>query len=202
MFKSLKRRDVLILATFWLTAACTAGLILTFFILGSRNTSRLPSYELTVPGQVTARTLYPIAEEAALAWEQDTRFVSASATWNNASIAEFEQPVDWVYRFYSPGQKRILFVIITAEQKVIVQPHIVPVRRELRLIDPETWQVDSPDALVGWLNNGGGPWLQQASSRVVSAQLAFDIAENRPRWAISALNPETGQTFRYVLMAN
>jgi hypothetical protein len=178
------------------------GIVLVFFFIGSSTASQKPGYDLTVSGQVTARNLYPIAEAAAQEWEADTLFVSASATWTNASIAEFEQPVDWVYRFYSPGQQRILFVIVTGEQQVIVQPHIDSVRRELRLIDPDTWQVDSPDAIIGWLNNGGGPWLQQASSRVVSAQLAFDIAENRPRWSISALNPDTGQTFRYIMMAN
>jgi hypothetical protein len=199
VFRSLKRRDYLILATFWLASACVVGLILIFFALGTSGESQAV-YELT-PGEITALTLYPLAEAAALAWEEDVLFISASTSWNHASMAVLEQPVEWVYRFYSPGLQRILFVIVTPEQEIIVQPHLRKIRRELQVIDPAEWQMDSPEAITAWLNSGGGRWLQQAPNPVISAQLTFDLDENVPVWTISGLDVETGQSINYTLKA-
>lgn len=199
IFKSLRRRDILILGTFWGSTVCVVGIMLIFFMLRSSELSR-PTYQLNA-GEITARSLYPVAEEAALAWESDVQFVSASATWNHASIAELEQPVEWLYRFYSPSLQRILFVIVTPEQEVIVRPHLDKVRRELRIVDPNSWQTDSPAAITAWLNHGGGTWLQQTVDHIVSAQLTMDLEENSPTWTISGLNPETGQSILYTIQA-
>jgi hypothetical protein len=199
IFRSLKRRDYLILATFWLGSVCVVGIILIFFVLSTSGESQ-PVYELP-PGEVTALTLYPLAEEAAKTWEEDVLFISASTSWNHASMAVLEQPVEWVYRFYSPGLQRILFVIVTPEQEIIVQPHLRKVRRELQVIDPAEWQMDSPAAMTAWLNNGGGRWLQQSPNPVISAQLTFDLEENVPIWTVSGLDVETGQSINYTLKA-
>jgi hypothetical protein len=201
MFKSLRRRDILILVTFWLSMACIVGLALIFFMLRPPDISQPgpgePAYSLE-PAEVTALKLYPLAYEAALAWEEDVQFVSASATWPHASLSDLEGPVEWLFRFYSPGQKRILFVIVTPDMEIIARPHLARVRRELRVIDPATWQVDSPEAMTAWLNQGeGGVWLDQAADRTVSAQLTFSIAKNQPVWTISGLNPETGQSITF-----
>ena len=199
MLKSLKRRDILILGTFWLSTACVVGLLLVFFMLRASELSR-PTFELN-SSEITALLLYPVAQEAALAWESDVQFVSASATWNHPTIAGLEQPVEWIYRFYSPGLQRIIFVIVTPEQQVVVQPHLEKIRRELRIVDPERWQMDSPAAITAWLNNGGGEWLQFAADRIVSAQLTQDLEANTPIWTISGLNPETGETILYTIEA-
>lgn len=199
MFKSLKRRDYIVLAVFWLSIVCVIGLMLTFFLIRSSNLSQ-PLYQVT-SGDVTALSMYPLAEAAALAWESDVQFISASTTWNNASFAELEQPTDWVYRFYSPGQERILFVIVAPDQTVIIRPHLARIRRELRVVDPSTWQLDSSAALAAWLNNGGGAWMQQSSSRIVSAQLSFNLEQNTPMWTISGLNPETSDSVQFTIEA-
>jgi hypothetical protein len=199
LFRSLRRRDYLILTTFWFGSACVVGLILIFFAFSTSGQSQ-SVYELP-PDEVTALTLYPLAEEAALAWEKDVLFISASTSWNHASMAALGQPVEWVFRFYSPGLQRILFVIVTPEHKVIVQPHLRKVRRELQIIDPAEWQMDSPAAMTAWLNNGGGRWLQQSPNPVISAQLTFDLEENVPIWTISGLDVETGQSINYTLKA-
>jgi hypothetical protein len=199
MFKSLKRRDYIVLAVFWLSIVCVIGLMMTFFLIRSSNLSQ-PLYQVT-PGEVTALSMYPLAEAAALAWESDVQFISASATWNNASFAELEQPTDWVYRFYSPRLERILFVIVTPDQTVIVRPHLARIRRELRVVEPSTWQLDSSAALAAWLNSGGGAWMQQSSSRIVSAQLAFNLEQNTPMWTISGLNPETSDSVQFTIAA-
>ncbi|MBN1994738.1 MAG: hypothetical protein JW953_18725 [Anaerolineae bacterium] len=199
VFQSLKRRDILILVTFWLTSICVVALVLGFFMLRMSDLSR-PVYKIT-PGEVTARSLYPLAEAAARAWESDVQFVNASATWNHASMAALEQPVEWVYRFYSPGLQRILFVIVTPEQEVMVRPHLEKNRRETRLVNLDSWRMDSPAAITEWLNHGGGRWLQESLNPVVSAQLSYSTAENALVWTISGLNVETGQSIDYVVKA-
>jgi hypothetical protein len=199
MLKSLRRRDILILATFWISTACVVGLMLVFFVLRASGLSR-PTYRLDA-GDITALSLFPLAMEAARDWESDVQFVSASATWNHPSIASLEEPVEWIYRFYSPGLKRLLFVIVTPDQGVIVRPHLERVRRELRIVNPERWQKDSPEAMTIWLNSGGGDWIQQAADRIVSAQLTLDLDSNTPVWTISGLNPETGESIVYTVEA-
>ena len=196
---SLKRRDLIILLVFWLTAACTIGIMVFFFFLRPSG-STAPVYEVA-SGEATALTLYPVAEQAARDWEEDTQFVSASASWNEATIADFEQSTEWVYRFYSPGQQRLLFVIVTPDKTVITRSHLRKTRRELRIINPEAWTVDSNQAITDWLNSGGGTWVQQASNRIVSIQLVFDDQVDSPIWIISALNPDTGQSATYEIRA-
>ena len=199
LFKSLRRRDIIILVTFWLSIACVVGLILVFFAVRYSEWSR-PVYKLNA-SQITARSLFPAAQPAARAWENDVRFVSASATWNHASLEDLEKPTEWIYRFYSPGLQRILFVIVTPDQQVVVRPHLEKTRREFRIINPDQWQMDSPEAVTNWLNNGGGEWLKYATDRVVSAQLTQDLKINAPVWTISGLNPETGDSVVYTVPA-
>ncbi|RME69481.1 MAG: hypothetical protein D6784_18395 [Chloroflexi bacterium] len=199
LFKSLRRRDIIILATFWLSAACMMGLVLVFFALRFSEWSR-PVYRLNA-GEITARSLFPAAQEAAAAWEADVRFVSASATWNHASLETLEQPVEWIFRFYSPGLQRILFVIVTPDRQVVVRPHLEKTRREFRIVNPDRWQMDSPEALSNWLNNGGAEWLRYSTERIVSAQLTQDLNINAPVWTISGLNPETGDSIVYTVPA-
>lgn len=201
MLTSLKRRDILILVTFWILIACVVGVLLAFFMLRASQPAPSPRFELPA-GEVTALSLYPLAEAAARAWESDVQLVSAVATWNHASLAELAQPVEWVYRFYSPGLQRIVFVIVSPEQQVTVRPHVVRVRRELRLVNPAGWQMDSPAAITAWLNEGsGGEWLRQSADRVVSAQLTQNLESGRPQWTISGLNPETGESVVYTVEA-
>jgi hypothetical protein len=201
MLKSLRRRDILILGAFWISTACVVGLLLLFFMLRAPTTEQ-PGPTIELPsGDVTAKNLYNLAQDAAQSWAEDVQFVSVSATWNHASVAQLEQPVEWVYRFYSPGLQRILFVIVTPEQEVVVRPHLAKIRRELRIVGSDNWQVDSPAAVSAWLNNGGLEWLQQAADRVVSAQLTQDLESNSPVWTISGLNPETGESVVFTLDA-
>jgi hypothetical protein len=199
VFQSLKRRDILILAVFWLTSACVVLLVLGFFFLRSSDLSQ-PVYEVN-EGEVTALKLYTIAEEAARAWESDVQFISASASWDHASLSGLEAPVEWIYRFYSPGLNRILFVIVTPEQQVILRPHLDKVRREMKIIDADQWQMDSPAALSTWLNHGGNGWLQSALNPTVSAQLTYSVDQESLIWIVSGLDLETGQQMNYTANA-
>jgi hypothetical protein len=200
---SFRRREVFILLAFWGSAMCIVAVLLAFYAMRPPEVSR-PVYQLNVTnaGEATALGLFPIAQAAAQAWESDVQFVSASATWDPASLASLAQPVEWVYRFYSPGLQRILFVLVTPDQQVLVRPHLDKVRRELRIVDPAQWQMDSPAAITAWLNEGrGGDWLAQTVAHIVSAQLMMNVETNRPVWAISGLNPETGESVLYTIEA-
>lgn len=213
---SLKRRDILVLGAFWVTAACVMVLLVGFFILRQSELSRQPQVPApTRPleaGEFTALQLYPLAEETAVDWMDDVQFVSASAVWSNESLIELSQPIDWfqqlsepvewVYRFYSPGLQRILFVIVTPDKQIIARPHLDKVRREARIIDTAGWQVDHPIAVGKWLNDGGAAWLGGATNPIVTAQLAMDVNNSVPLWTITALNPDNDQSTSYTVPAN
>jgi hypothetical protein len=201
VFQSLKRRDLLILIAFWLTCVCVVALLIGFFVLRRSDISQPPLlYELKA-GNISALKLYPPAQTAALAWESDVQFISASATWEHATLSRLEEPAEWVYRFYSPSLQRIVFVVVSPDQKVIVRPHLDKVRREQRVIDSTGWRMDSPAAITEWLNHGGGGWLKLAPNAMVSAQLTFDSTESAPAWIVSGIEVETGQSISYKVKA-
>ena len=120
---------------------------------------------------------------------------------NPVASPALEAPVEWVYRFYSPGLQRILFVIVTPGQEVIVRPHLQKVRRELKIVDIDQWAMDSPTALSNWLNNGGNGWLQGALNPTVSAQLTYNPIREELEWTVSGLDLETGQQSNYTARA-
>ncbi len=209
-FGSLRRRDIIVLGGFWGSIVCVMLIMLTFFILRQSEISK-PVYTIET-NQTSALNLYPLAQQAAVEWLGDVQFISTSAVWDGSTLVEVQQPIDWfkqleqptewVYRFYSPSVQRILFVIVTPDQTVIIRPHISKVRRETRVIEPEQWQVDSPKAISFWLNNQGAAWLGQVTTPIISLQLTMDAENQTPIWTITGLNPDNGQSVFYTVKAN
>lgn len=191
LFRTLKPRDFFILGIFWIFAAGAVSLMVVLFML-KPVAEHKPVYQLAT-GEITARTLFPLAQQAAQAWAGDVLFVSASATWEQSSVATLAQPVDWVYRFYSPGQQRMILVLVSPAKQVVVQPHLAKVKHEQRLVVPQAWQVDSPAALQVWLNQEGWGWLEQHPEATVSVKLTQDLTTQSPVWLISGETSVTGE---------
>jgi len=136
------------------------------------------------PSEITAKSLYPLAEEKAKGWREDAQLVSARGTWEQTAINLVGQPVQWEYRFYSDASKLLYFVIVTPDGQVAGTQHLRPVYRPPALLPVESWQVDSPSALTNWLNAGGGAFLGSRPGIQVAAQVSVRQAGAGAQWTV------------------
>jgi len=135
---------------------------------------------------VTAKSAYGLAQETALKWQADAYLVSVSATWRQATLNMFRDPVAWGLQFYSPSTNRLhIYVVSGGEVKSLRESRS---SYQLAAVTDETWQVDSPQALAEWLNAGGGRFLQTHTLADVWATLRYDKKQGQVMWNISGLD--------------
>ena len=66
---------------------------------------------------------------------------------------------------------------------------------------PETWQVDSPQALAEWLNAGGGRFLRAHTLVDVHGALRRDKKSGRLTWYITGLDSNGEDAFSHAVKA-
>lgn len=176
------------------------AVILVFLLLG-RFLSKSPQEgvpAMITPAQVynlpsvpfSARQLYPRAEQAARSWHSDATLVSATASWRFVTIDDLSRPIDWTFQFYSPSTRRIYVVSVNDQQATPIRDALTPY--ELAGLPPESWQVDSYQALGTWLTWGGARFLRANPVADVNARLRMSAA-GRPEWVIVGV-ADKGQT--------
>ena len=184
----LRARDVVLLIVGWVFVA--VALVAVFVAIRSRSATPTDEQPGPVPThtvvftQVTARGLYPRAEELALAWQPDAEPVSLTATWLGAAIDEVGQPTEWIYRFYSPSWRHYYFVTVQPNGQAQGLEHARQVDLPPPLMPVEAWQVDSVEALTTWLDYGGGAMLGAKPGIEVSAQLNVPTEGDDPTWSV------------------
>ncbi len=199
----LTRREIIILVSLWVVVG---GLIVAAVIMLQRMQSvsetsapvdiptPLATYTLP-PSDVTARSLYPLAEEKAKGWREDAQLVSCSGTWTQTALNLVGRPVQWTYRFYSAQAKTLYFVTVTPDGRVAGTQHLRQVYQPPPILPVEIWEVDSPAALTNWLNYGGGQFLGNNPGIDVIAQLSVRTAGADPEWTIVGFNNKNEEFF-------
>jgi hypothetical protein len=207
----LNRRDLAILLAAWLVVAVaivTALLLLRPF--GELSRPGQPALAPTVAPtytveyvQVTARSLYPQAEAAARQWQTDVQLAGVTTSWPQTAVNLVGDPTTWMFRFYSPSQKRLYLVSVTPDGQVTGMPHFQTQASPPAMIDVEAWQIDAPDALAAWLDNGGGSFLGQHPGIEVLAQLSADeTREGQPVWTVVGLGDAPDEYWVVLVDAN
>ncbi len=134
---------------------------------------------------VTAQSACALAREVALKWQEDAYLVSASASWRNATVDLFREPVPWAFQFYSPSARRLKVLSVSSgEAKALRESYAAYV---LLPVAAEAWQVDSPQALATWLNADGGRFLRMHTLTDVHATLRYDKEKGQVIWFITGL---------------
>jgi len=183
----LRVRDVLLLFIGWVFVF--AVLVALFVLLRSGGAAPtvvprpVPTHTVVFT-QVTARGLYPTAESLARAWQPDALLVSLTATWRGTAVNLVGQPTQWVFRFYSPSQRRYYFVNVTPDGQAQGIEHARQVDLPPPILSIEAWRVDSVQALTTWLDYGGGAMLGAKPGIEVSAQLNVPTEGGEPTWAV------------------
>jgi hypothetical protein len=198
----MRRRDWAILLTAWLVVAI--GLVAVIILLRPRPGSIqaiptgvrptvVPTFTVEYV-EVTARRLYDLAAADASGWQPDVELAGASAVWPQTAVNLLGNPVEWQFRFYSPSRNYLYFVSVTPDGQVSGGPHFRSETRPPATFSVDNWQVDSVQALAGWLDSGGGRFLGQNPGVQVVAQLGLDPASTRLTWNVAGLN-DTGEKY-------
>ncbi len=166
---------------------------LVFYFAVFQNASPAPPSDRIFPQatftltsvQATARSQFPFTEDQIALWQPDAQLFTLSATWQKADINTIGAPVEWTYRFYSPGIKRLYFVTVSPEGHVMGTSHSERVYHPPQPIPVDRWQIDSSEALNIWLNHGGAGMLNAIPGIQVVAQLQLASPDAPPSWTIA-----------------
>ena len=153
----------------------------------------------------SARALYPLADQAARSWREDARLISAMVSWPDVRVEDLVEPQGWTFQFYSPDSQHIYVVTVSGSRVVPIRQGLSPY--PLPSASAEDWQVDSPQALTAWLNEGGSAFLRTHPTVDLSVRLR-PVEEGRLEWIVSGVvrdsqtvhvvrvNAESGQVLK------
>lgn len=203
LLQRLRRRDIILLSGL-LMLACTS--LITVGLLILRYQPAPPPIQLDggvpTPGpqpvhtvtytEVTGLGQYQIAWREGQSWATDAALVSASASWPQVlSVGQVGEPVDWHYRFYSPGKERLFIVNVGPDQRVSSVEHRVRVTLPPALPGAERWVIDSPAALAIWLDYGGAELIRRNPGLEVLIELRRVKNHAGPVWMVIGLDKRT-----------
>jgi hypothetical protein len=191
--KSSERRTRLLL---WVLAAAVVLVYgtLALAVLQSRQPPASNEEEA-----FTAKTAYTRAEAVAKGWQEDARLVSARAAWGNATESGFrEGKTSWAFYFLSPQARQIRIFSVTAEEAVGTRT--MDALSISDGIDLTLWQVDSPQAIQLFLDEGGQAFLDQHPDAGVNLQLILD-EQNRQVWMASGFSGSDQASLTVILDA-
>lgn len=144
-------------------------------------TSPPPPFLLEEEAQ--AQTVFPIAQQQALRWQQDAQFSSAGIVWDDLGPGGILKRDRWTFHFYSPSQQRMAVIRVADGQAQQLRTALVPNR--LPAFPLEQWQVDSTQALQTWWEWGGGNFVRQHTHVAINLTLRLEPEGTRPIWVVS-----------------
>lgn len=189
---NLKRRDYILIGSFWLVGCALLAAVIYFGVIqepvqsGSAEVLRPQATFTVVYNQVTARSHQELAfTQARTVWREDAQLMAVMSTWEQTQLNEVGRPTSWTYRFYSPSVRRMFFVTVTPEGELIGTLHGEHMYNAPEVIPPEDWIMDSPEAISTWLNYGGATMLAAIPGIQVVAQLQTRSADSPLTWTIA-----------------
>ena len=166
-------------------------ILVAFFIVGrvlSRPTQEgldlpgLPGKTYSLPGvPFAAKAFFPRAQQAALSWQGDAQFVSATASWPFVRLDNLSMPVEWVFQFFSSATQKMFIVSVDEKTVTPMRSSLTPYPLPTASVD--MWKVDSYEAINAWLNHGGGDFLDAHPAVDVSARLLVS-QEGQLEWLV------------------
>jgi len=194
----LRRRDIILIAGFWLVG-CALLAAVAYYAIQLQQPPTPPPEGVIVPQatftvvhtQVTAKSMQTLTPDTLALWADDAQFYTVAATWDGADLAEVGQPTIWTYRYYSPGQKRLFFITVSPQGNITPTSHGERVYHPPQPIPMEDWVVDSPEAVNIWLNYGGAAMLAALPGIQVVAQLHVPEPGKPLTWTVAGYDPLT-----------
>jgi hypothetical protein len=133
--------------------------------------------------EARAETVYGLAREEAVRWQEDAQLVSAGIVWDDLGPGGVLKRDRWTFQFYSPAQQRMAVIQIKDGQAQRLRTGLVSA--PLPLLPLEEWQVDSAQAFEAWWEQGGGEFVSQHSPVSISLKLRQQPGEQRLVWSVA-----------------
>lgn len=150
-----------------------------------------PSYKV-----LTAQEAYSQAEKVAREWRGDARLSSATATWSQPTVAELTTgQTAWGFSFVSPSAEETAIVTVIGQQTELVQAQ--QASKVPELLDVAGWQVDSPQAMRMFLENGGEGFLRDHPESEIHLRLSTRAQEGTIHWLAIGLSAD-GQSSSFL----
>lgn len=144
------------------------------------STSPPPSFLLEEAAQ--ARTVFPIAQQEALRWQQDAQLASAGIVWNDLGPGGILKRDRWTFQFFSPSRRQMAIIRVRDDKAQRLRTTLLPNR--LSVLPLDQWQVNSTQALQTWWEHGGGTFVQKHSYVSISLKLRLEPGGTRPLWVV------------------
>ena len=193
----ISRLELLLLAIIWILVAALFGLAI-IVLRGAgpatvaeggtpapaEATATLVPQFTPAASEVSALSLYPLAQAQADQWRGDASLVSCRTSWEQTALNLVGRPTTWIYRFYSPETKELYFVTVTPDGQVNSTQHLRKLPQAPPLLLVEEWTFDSQAALTNWMNAGGGQFLGDHPGIDVTAQLSVRSEGAAAAWTV------------------
>lgn len=195
----LSRREIIIIAAFWLVGCLLMGVVAYLIVYqtpagpgAGSVTAPQATYTLTHT-QITAKSMYPATAGTLSLWADDAQLYSVTATWPKTELNMVGEAAAWTYRYYSPEQKRLFFITVNPDGVATGTSHGERVYNAPLSVPAEAWQVDSSTALNTWLNYGGAAMLAAMPGTQVVIQLQVSTPAEPLTWTIAGFDQVTKQ---------
>lgn len=130
-----------------------------------------------------ARSVYPIAAQEALQWQEDAQLFSAGIVWDDLGPGGVLKRDRWTFEFFSPSQGQVAVIRATDGQAERLRTARLPNR--LQVLSLDLWLVDSTQALQTWWKQGGGDFMRQHTRVSIGLKLRIEPNGTRPLWAVA-----------------
>jgi hypothetical protein len=142
----------------------------------------------------TAKEAHPAALKEARAWQEDCQLVSLNASWRDTDAEALveDEEVHWSFAYFSPGSRSLGVFAVTSQGAQLVDNR--DASPSTRTIEADSWQVDSPQVLASFLNQGGRDLLAQDPASTVSVRLGPGEAEGSVTWLAVGISSDKKTT--------
>jgi hypothetical protein len=195
-----KREWIILIGLVVVVLAVYGGLLLVV-TRGGVKVGSVPARP-TPPWKVlTAREAYPLAEEAAKAWQPDAKLSNASSSWGGGVTPQelLEGKTTWGFHFVSPSASQFCIVSVVGEEAQVIKSDNIP--RVPVLLALSDWHVDSPQALSIFLDNGGRDFLAAHTEADVHLHLFTRVENETLLWLASALAADEETVYTVLINA-
>jgi len=188
-----KREWGILIGLVALVLAVYGGLLLVVTCGGVRVESVAP--RPTPPWKVlTAQEAYPLAREAAKAWQPDAQLSNATSAWGSGATPQelLAGKTTWGFHFVSPATSQLCIVSVVGEEAHVIKSDHLP--RLPVLLEVAGWNIDSPQALSIFLDHGGRDFLAAHADADVHLRLLTSVENGTLLWLAVGLAANDGLT--------
>ncbi len=157
--------------------------ILLFQLRVPESPSLSPPPPFLLQEAAQARTVFPIAQQEALSWQQDAQFISAGIVWDDLGPGGILKRDRWTFQFVSPSQQQMVIIRVRDNKAQRLRTALLPNR--LPALSLDQWQVSSTQALQTWWEQGGGNFVQKHPYVSISLKLRLEPGGARPVWVVA-----------------